>query len=201
LIADRDLLRKEFVGHPLISVDAVSGNPPERYSVSFRIRGIERLEIDRTPQFRDWHVAEIYLHDAYPRQKPVGTMQTPIFHPNFGQFICIGDYWGASETLADVIVQIAQMVAYQKYNPASPLNREAARWARENARLFPTDPRDMYPAHPPIELLLAAATTDELEQPPIQVTMEQDEPPPVQIRPHSSRRRPDKPGDLDIRLT
>ncbi|MBI3467613.1 MAG: hypothetical protein HY000_31780 [Planctomycetes bacterium] len=179
----------------------MAGNPTERYRVIFRVRGIERLDMDGTPRYRDGHVAEIYLHDAYPRQKPLGTMQTPIFHPNFGQFICIGDFWGASETLADVIVQIGQMIAYQKYNPASPLNREAARWARERTQLFPTDSRDIYPAHPQIELLLGPPADSEPDAPPVQVTLESgEEPPPIQSPPNPKRPASQR-HDLDIRLS
>jgi ubiquitin-protein ligase len=202
LIADYELLRQEFVGHPLITVDPLAGNPPERYRVTFRMRSIERLDLGGTPQYRDWHVAEIYLHDAYPRQKPLGTMQTPIFHPNFGQFICIGDYWGASETLADVIVQIGQMIAYQKYNPASPLNREAAQWARNHTQLLPTDKRDAYAAHPRIELSKGLSIASSCEAPPVQLTREEcDDPPPVQLDPNSRGRQAPSRSDLDIRLT
>ena len=83
------------------------------------------------------HEIEIFLPPEYPRDKPKCVALTPIFHPNFGDFICIGDFWVAGMNLSDIILQIGNMIQYRLYNIRSPLNAVAARWTKENENLFP----------------------------------------------------------------
>jgi ubiquitin-protein ligase len=65
-------------------------------------------------------------------------MLTPVFHPNIDpQKICIGDHWSAGQSLADMVVRIAEMICYQSYNTKSPLNAEAAAWAEQNEAQLP----------------------------------------------------------------
>jgi len=152
LAADYDKIRTEFAGHPYIDVEPVRGNPPERYRVTYRVRGIRELDSGKRPIYQDMHVATIYLHSGYPREKPKCTLETPIWHPNFGSYICIGDHWGAGETLMDVIVQIGDMIQYKSYNPKSPLNGTAAIWAKQHERYFPVGNIDLYQPEPEIGL-------------------------------------------------
>ena len=71
-------------------------------------------------------------------------MITPVFHPNIDpQKICIGDHWSAGQTLDDLVLRIAEMIAYQSYNTQSPLNALAAAWAAQNVAQLPVDARDM----------------------------------------------------------
>ncbi len=153
LFADYQTIRDEFSGHPLIDVTPLSGDPPEVYEIIYHVRGLELDERTGRPTERNHHKAKIYLTQSYPREKPKCDLETPIFHPNFGSYICIGDHWAAGETLADVIVQIGQMIQYQSYNPKSPLNGTAAQWAAQNHHLFPIDDRDLYQPEVDIELL------------------------------------------------
>jgi len=93
-------------------------------------------------------------------------LETPIFHPNFGSYICIGDFWAAGETLADIIIKIGQMIMYQDYNPKSPLNAVAAQWATQNARFLPVDNRDLYQPEVDLDIELhdfAAEDEDDLD--------------------------------------
>jgi hypothetical protein len=71
-------------------------------------------------------------------------ISTPIWHPNFrdGQ-ICIGDIWGAGESLSDIIINIGDMIQYKSWNSYSPLSSEAAQWAMENKYLFPVGDLDL----------------------------------------------------------
>jgi hypothetical protein len=65
-------------------------------------------------------------------------MLTPVFHPNIAPHaICIGDHWTAGESLAALVVRIAEMLSFQSYNVKSPLNGQAARWADEHATELP----------------------------------------------------------------
>lgn len=163
LLADFELVKNEFTGHQVVRIEPYGGYPPERYRITYYLRGIEALDGYGYPVWRDTHVAEIYLHSSYPREKPLCTLLTPIFHPNFGSFICVADYWGAGQTLTDLIIHIGQMIGYQNYNPKSPLDGYAAQWVRENEHLFPTDARDLYPAEP--EITLGGKADDDGEKP------------------------------------
>jgi predicted Zn finger-like uncharacterized protein len=86
------------------------------------------------------HIVEISLPLAYPRTPPQCWMLTPVFHPNIAPHaICVGDHWGAGESLQSIVTRIGEMLAYQSYNVKSPLNGEAARWVEENKERLPLD--------------------------------------------------------------
>jgi len=170
LMADYDLVRDEFTGSRYIQVQAVSGNPPELYAVTFKLRGL-RWEAQRNcPVEQGLHKAEIYLGMDYPREKPKCVMRTEIFHPNFGSYICIGDHWAAGESLVDVIVQIGDMIQFKEYNVKSPLNAVAAQWTMQHEHLLPVGNVELRQGEPQIELSLSgeekkppAAEEDEVE--------------------------------------
>ena len=151
-MADYELIRNEFTGHPLIEVQPAGGYPPERYIVTYRVPGVQTIDQNAMPVIGNHHVAEIYLHQGYPREKPKCVLRTPIFHPNFGSYICIADHWAPGETLADIIVHIGRMIQYQTYNPQSPLNGLAARWARDHGHLLPVGNESLYQPEPEITL-------------------------------------------------
>lgn len=150
LLADYEKVRTEFVGHKYITVEAMSGQPPEKYRVTFRLKGLRWDAAQDRPVVVSLHVAEIVLQQDYPREKPQCRLLTEIWHPNFGPYICIGDHWAAGESLADVIVQIGDMIQYKTYNTKSPLNGLAARWAQENSAFLPVGNVDLYQAEPEI---------------------------------------------------
>ena len=136
LQSDYDRICKDFSDHPYIIVRNCYGDPPEAYDIVYRIPGI-RME-GQNPVAQSEHYVRITLPANYPRQKPVCTIRTPIWHPNFrdGQ-ICIGDIWGAGETVSDIIVHIGDMIQYRIWNTRSPLSADAAHWAEANKTLFP----------------------------------------------------------------
>jgi len=145
LMADAEHLNKAFRRFPLIRVISMEGDPPEKYRIEYNIRGVARGH-DGQPIYRDQHFAEIQLTSDYPRQSPKCRMLTPIFHPNFDPtIICVGDHWTAGEKLADLVIRIGEMIAYQAYNIKSPLDGEAAMWADLNQSAFPVDKRSLMP--------------------------------------------------------
>ncbi|MCB0721875.1 MAG: hypothetical protein KDC42_06195 [Ignavibacteriae bacterium] len=154
LHADFEKLKAEFSKHPNITLEyeAVDGNVPERYFVAYKdVRGIKlssgSTKDEKVPEYINEHKIEIYLHIDYPRLKPQCYILTEIFHPNFRiaspHDICIGDYWASGETLVDIIYQIGEMIQYKNYGISSPLNGIAAKWARENKHLFPSDDKEL----------------------------------------------------------
>jgi len=150
LQADYEKIREDFDGHPCLEITTLQGNPPERYQVVYHIKGYQLISGGAGLGIREEHVVLINLHNDYPRQKPLCQITTPIFHPNFrGDIqqwgnVCIGDYWGAGETLSDVIVQIGEMIQYRTYNPYSPLDKQAAVWALSNQHCFPVGEVDLW---------------------------------------------------------
>ncbi|NLN36088.1 MAG: hypothetical protein GX157_08900, partial [Candidatus Cloacimonetes bacterium] len=137
IASDWEQVRKDFAGHKNIIVTPVGELPPEKYHVTYFVNGIYLLPDGRIETLGR-HEVDITLHAEYPRYKPICKITTPIWHPNFrdGQ-ICIGDIWGAGESLSDIIINIGDMIQYKSWNSYSPLSAEAAQWAMENKHLFP----------------------------------------------------------------
>ena len=136
LAADYEAVRAEFSGHPHVHVEPLGPHrPPEAYRVTLKVRGL-RLRGNQ-PHAVDEHQLEIRLPASYPREKPLCTPLTAVFHPNIKDYFCIQDYWAAGQSLVDTIAKISDMIQFRIYNPASPLDALAARWASQNTNLFP----------------------------------------------------------------
>ena len=144
LMSDYEQVKKDFAGHKYIIVTPIGTDPPEQYHVTYFVNGIYLLPDGRIETLGR-HEVEITLHVDYPRYKPICRILTPIWHPNFrdGQ-ICIGDIWGAGESLTDIIINIGDMIQYKSWNSSSPLSAEAAQWAIENKHLFPVGTLNLY---------------------------------------------------------
>lgn len=159
LQADYDSVRDAFSGHPHVRVEPLGSRlPPENYRVDFQLPGLY-LEGDQ-PEYRDSHSVEIMLPREYPAEKPYCVPLTPAFHPNIRDYYCLADYWAAGQTLVDVIVQIGDMIQWRNYNPASPLDAVAAKWAiqQEPSGLFPIGKVDLGVSDFQVELRSSAAT-------------------------------------------
>jgi ubiquitin-protein ligase len=156
LMADSNLMRTEFAGHPQISVEPLGWDPPEQYRVTYRLTGVMTDPATGQPVTSGEHRVVLTLPAAYPRDKPYCTTETPVFHPNFGQNagdeICIGDYWTPAQSLADIVVKVGEMIQFQEFNVKSPLNALAARWAAENQTIFPIGTVELFQAEPDISL-------------------------------------------------
>lgn len=149
LASDYEQIKKDFVGHKNIRVTAVDNEDlPEKYHVTYFVPGIYLLP-DGQVASQTKHEVDITLHADYPRYKPICKITTPIWHPNFrdGQ-ICIGDIWGAGESLSDIIINIGDMIQYKSWNASSPLSADAAQWAIENQHLFPVGHEELHIADP-----------------------------------------------------
>ncbi len=144
IASDYEQIRKDFAGHKNIIVTPIGDEIPEKYHVTYFINGIY-LQPDGRIETLGRHEVEIILHAEYPRYKPICRILTPIWHPNFrdGQ-VCIGDIWGAGESLTDIIINIGDMIQYKSWNSFSPLSADAAAWAMDNRHLFPVGNVDLY---------------------------------------------------------
>ncbi len=138
LKADHANLAEYVRRHPRLRLIQAEGDPPERYQIEYRVRSLRMVngELQPSPS----HIVEIALTQSYPRTPPQCRMLSPVFHPNIAPHaICVGDHWGAGESLQSIVARIGEMLAYQSYNVKSPLNGEAARWVEGNKDKLPLD--------------------------------------------------------------
>ncbi len=144
LTADSNMLQDYVRRHPRVRLLQMDGNPPERYQFEYRIKSLRMVGAEL--QTVQSHLVEVTLPRNYPRTPPQCRMLSPVFHPNIAPHaICVGDHWGAGETLASIVIRIGEMLAYQSYNVKSPLNGEAARWVEQNKDRLPLDPVSLLP--------------------------------------------------------
>ena len=145
LRADQEMVAMAFAQHPHIRIVEALGDPPERYRIEYRVRGLV-MQNDTLAE-KDSHLVEIFLTLGYPRQAPQCRMLTPVFHPNIAPHaVCIGDHWSAGESLRALVVRIGEMLTFQSYNIKSPLNGAAARWAEQNLHRLPLQSVDLMAA-------------------------------------------------------
>jgi len=143
LLADSNEMKRFDIKNGLISIIETEGSPTERYRLEYNINSlvIQNNEVQKKSK----HIVEIYLTLGYPRQAPQCRMLSPVFHPNIAPHaICIGDHWTAGESLANLVIRIAEMLSFQSYNIQSPLNGEAAKWVDENLNKLPLERTDFW---------------------------------------------------------
>jgi len=143
LTNDYTQLRLRFDGHPFIRVEPVGAIPPERYQIIYDVPTLRLDEYNR-PTVSPRTIVTLTLPMGYPKEKPHAVSHEQIFHPNFGDYICIADFWSPAQTLADIILDIGQMLQWQKYNVQSPLNAVAADWAVKNGHELPVGHHDLF---------------------------------------------------------
>jgi hypothetical protein len=151
LTADHESLVTAFSGHPFVRVEVAGGSPPDRYRVYYRVWGLHRTATNELQRV-SLHLVDIQLPAGYPREKPYCTTAAPIFHPNFGSYICIADLWTPDRSLVDVVVQIGDMIQFKLYNTGSPLDAIAGRWAAEQVASLPVGTADLYPIETDVTL-------------------------------------------------
>jgi ubiquitin-protein ligase len=143
LLADEADMRQAFSAGTLGRIVSTTGSPPEVYVIDLHVTSLVSGDANSATRGQT-HRLEVQLTSDYPRVGPRCRMLTPTFHPNIdASSICIGDHWAAGEKLSDLIVRVAEMLAFQAYNIRSPLNAVAAMWTDLHANELPTDKRDL----------------------------------------------------------
>ena len=143
LQADYEALRRLAHRHPRISIEGVSGNPPDRYRLILKVKSLRERGEEVVPA--DEHRLEITMPSGYPRDAPMFRLLTPVFHPNIAPHaVCIGDHWTAGESLDLLVQRVGEILAFQSYNTKSPLNGRAAQWVDQHRDRIPTDPEEFF---------------------------------------------------------
>lgn len=136
LAADYRELRLRFDGDPHVHIQPFGPPPYENFRVTYHVPSL-RLDAQHQPRIVPATVVDITLPKGYPREKPYAVALEPVFHPNFGEHVCLADYWSPAQTLADIVAEIAELLQWQRYNVRSPLNAIAAEWVRTHEREVP----------------------------------------------------------------
>jgi ubiquitin-protein ligase len=123
------------------------GDPPERYLVTLKGKGLVRKSESDAVEMAEVHRVEIRLGIDYPRSRPDLQWLTSIYHPNISAVgaVCLGGYstnWVPSLGLAELCEMLWDMVRYANYDPKSAYNYAAGRWSETQTQFdFPLDPR------------------------------------------------------------
>ena len=160
LANDYELLRSRFDGNISIKVDPLGTVPPERYRITYQVPSL-RLDVSNKPIVNNVTVVDIDLPIGYPRDKPHAVAHGNVFHPNFGDYICIADFWSPAQSLADIVLDIGNMLQWQKFNIQSPLNAVAADWAVKNADSIPVGDVDLTSGTNTLDLQIISTKSDE----------------------------------------
>lgn len=147
LASDLETLKALCECSSIFDFDA-TGELPDRYSLTFRGRGIARAISARADvEFVELHEIDMRLPFSYPKLPPDLRWVTPILHPNvsFSGFIQLRDVglpWDDSVTL-DVVCERLWDVARMAYiNIDRATNFSAKSWLEEPDRLaLPIDRR------------------------------------------------------------
>lgn len=133
----------------IFSVEA-SGDPPNRYQLNFKGRGVCRSSsVDVDVEYIDQHECEIRLPAQYPEQPPSIRWLTPIYHPNisFSGFINLEDLgleWEESIELDVICERLWDLIRMAKYDLENATNHSAQIWfEKDSAYRLPLDQRPL----------------------------------------------------------
>lgn len=143
LINDYSEVQEYIRNHPRIRISQVEGSPPERYEIVYRICSL--VSGDREPSISREHLVEVTLSRNYPRTPPKVCMQVAVFHPNVDESaIYFSEHWTAETSLKEIVIRIGEILAFQRYDLASAVNRRAVKWIHGNIDRLPLDEIDLH---------------------------------------------------------
>ena len=130
-------ISEQFINHPLIRIEAVKGDPPEQYEITYNIPSAVKAPDGRIVQ-QSGNTIVITIPFGFPHFPPTCKPKGQIFHPDFdAAAICLGDFWQNRRDLGDLIRHIGAMLSGEIYSTENTFNEEAARWYQEHKDQLP----------------------------------------------------------------
>lgn len=140
---------KQLKGASTILDFVAHGDPPERYVITFKGKGLKRKGENDPVEVTEVHRCEIQLGIDYPRSQPYLKWITEIYHPNIAVSgaVCLGGYstnWSPALGLDELCEMLWDMVRFANYDTESPYNYRAAQWAKTQTQYdLPVDTRPL----------------------------------------------------------
>lgn len=129
-----------FQGHPVISIKPTKGDPPDQYTITYTMSGLQQ-DSDGEIVESTKHIVELSIPFGFPHFPPSCKPKSEIFHPDFDPAaICLGDVWEQDASLANIILYIGKMINGESFSTKNAFNDEAATWYQENSNRFPLTP-------------------------------------------------------------
>lgn len=126
-----------FKGHPVIEVQPTKGDPPDQYTITYAMTGLEQSP-DGSIVESSIHIVELSIPFGFPHFPPSCKPKSNIFHPDFDPAaICLGDVWEQDASLANIILYIGKMINGEAFSSKNAFNDEATTWYKENGTRFP----------------------------------------------------------------
>jgi ubiquitin-protein ligase len=126
-----------FKGHPVIAVEPTKGDPPDQYTITYTMTGLQQSP-DGSVVESNKHIVELSIPFGFPHFPPSCKPKSNIFHPDFDPAaICLGDVWEQDASLANIILYIGKMINGEAFSTKNAFNDEATAWYKENGSRFP----------------------------------------------------------------
>ena len=126
------------------------GDPPDKYTITLRGRGIDRASSYRGGmKYVDRHECEIRLGFGFPQRPPEIRWLTPIFHPNisYSGYVKLEDCgltWQEDLTLDVICERIWDLARLALVDLATATNLSAKKWFSEQREIaLPVDARPL----------------------------------------------------------
>jgi ubiquitin-protein ligase len=130
-------INERFKKNRYVSIKPAAGDPPERYEVTYEIKGLHQNK-NKEIQDATHHSISIAIPFGFPHFPPNCKPVSPIFHPDFDQAaICIGDFWNKESSIPDLIIHIGHMIAGEVFSTDNAFNEEAVIWYRQHRDRLP----------------------------------------------------------------
>lgn len=130
-------VRENFDSHPVVSINPIKGDPPDKYEIIYTVTGMHKTKEGQIVESIN-HTVELAIPFGFPHFPPSCKPKSDIFHPDFDPAaICLGDYWQQDRSLSDLIIHIGQMLNGESFSTSNAFNEEAAEWYLANSDKFP----------------------------------------------------------------
>jgi ubiquitin-protein ligase len=149
LAAELGVMRA-LAGQSSILEFEVEGDPPDKYTITLRGRGLNRASsYGAETEFLDRHECEIRLRYGFPDRPPDVRWLTPVFHPNvsYGGYVKLeecGLEWEKDLTLDVVCERIWDVARLAWIDLETAKNSSAKKWFSEQQEItLPIDARPL----------------------------------------------------------